>query len=256
MFLQSKPAVNFSAMQSVLRLTYHEYVNRKIFIVSVALYSLAILVLIFESGKKPDYLIHPYFLSFLFYFSLISLLLSGFDIVPKMIENGSVELILSRPITRARLLTYNYISTIVIIPIGTFFFFLFISFIYFVKSGFYDFVHMRVFAFTFIAFAVYAASFLPASLLFYRSNVNLLLCMVFIASNAIPNLMYWLTAGNGEIDSNYIMGLLYLLSPRLVELCGFAVKPGAGAGITYTHSVLFISGCLLSSYAIMNHRDF
>ncbi len=243
-------------MRSIFILTCYEYVNRKIFIVSIGLYTLASLVLIFGFGKKTNFLVHPYFLSFLFYFSLIFLLLSSFDTVSQMVVNGSLVLILSRPVSRARLLTYQYIATIFILPISTFIFLLFVSFLYFVKTGVYDFAHIRVFAYTFITFAIYGSLFLPVSLLFSRPNVNLLLCLILIVVNVIPNFIYWITVGKIELGSNYIIGLLYMFSPRLVELCGLAVRSGTDVVIVFTHSVLFISGCLLFACVIIHYEDF
>ena len=254
--LRGKTGSNFSALRSIVQLTYHEYVNCKIFIVSIALYSLVILLLLFGFGKKTDYFVNLYFLSFLFYFSLIFLILSGFDLFPRMIADGSLELILSRPITRIRLLIYKYIATVLIIPIGTFLFFLVISFLYFMKSGIYEFVHIRVFLFTSITYAVYEAALIPAALLFYRSNLSLLICLILIMVNVLPNLVYGITGGNIELTNNFLIGSFYHFSPRLVELCGLAVRSRADLDIVYIHSAMFVSGCLVLSYFLIKRKDF
>ncbi len=243
-------------MTSILKLTYHEYVNRKVFIVSIILYGLVILALLFGIGKNTHYLINPFFLSFLFYFSLIFLLFSGFDLIPRMIEDGSIELLLSRPISRIRLLIYKYVSTLLIIPICSLLFFLIISIVYFIKTGIYDFIFIRIFVFTSITFAIYYASVLTASLLSYRSNLNLLICLVLIMSNVLPSLINRITIGHIELRHNYFIGFFHAISPRLVELCGLAVKDGNNPIIIFTHSAVFVLICLVLSFTIINRKDF
>ena len=184
------------------------------------------------------------------------MLLSGFDLFPRMIADGSLELILSRPISRARLLIYKYIATVLIIPIGTFLFFLVISFLYFMKSGIYDFVHIRVFIFTSITYAIYEAVLIPAALLFCRSNLSLLICLILIMVNVLPNLVSGITVGNVELTSNFLIRTLYHFAPKLVDLCGLAVQSQTDMTIVYIHSALFVTGCLVLSFFLIKRKDF
>ncbi len=243
-------------MNSILKLTYHEYVKRRVFLVSIILYGLVDTALLFGIGGSTDYFTNPYFLSFLFYLSLLFLLFSGFDTIPRMIEDGSVELLLSRPIGRIRLLIYKYVCTILVVPISTFFFFLSISIIHFIKTGTLNLIFLRIFIFTSLTFAIYYAAVLPAALLFYRSNLNMLICLVLIMANVLPNLVKWMTMGQVELVRNYLIGLFYIMSPRLVELYGLAVNTGNGPITTLTYSVVYVLLCLSISVAIISRKDF
>ena len=243
-------------MNSILKLTYYEYSKRKVFIVSIILYGLVSLIILLGIGKNASYLINPYFLSFLFYFSLLFLIFSGFDTVPVMIEDGSVELLLSRPIGRIKLVIYKYVSTLLVIPIGTFIFFILISFIYFIKTGNYSVIFFRVFLFTLLTFAIYCAAVLPFALYFCRTNLNLLLCLVLITANVFPNLINWLTMGQVQLVNNYLIGFFYAISPRLVELCGLATNSGKDSTATFAHSAAYIILCFFASLAVMNKKDF
>lgn len=243
-------------MNSILKLTYHEYVKRRVFVVSIILYGLVVITLLFGIGGSTDYFINPYFLSFLFYLSLLFQFISGFDTIPRMIEDGSVELLLSRPIGRIRLLIYKYVSTILVVPISTFFFFLSISIIYFIKTGALNLIFLRIFIFTSLTFAIYYAAVLPVALLFYRSNLNMLICLALIMANVLPNLVKWMTMGQVELVKNYLIGLFYIISPRLVELYGLAVSTGKEPITTLAYSVVYVSLCLSISVAIISRKDF
>jgi len=236
-------------------LTYYEYFNRKIFIVSIVFYGLMILTLIFGVGGNANYYVNPTFLAFLFYFSLIVLLISGCDMITRTIEDGSIELLLSRPIYRSKLLLYKYISTVLVVPITSFLFLFSISLVYLLKSGSYNFIFIRLFFFSSITFAIYYASVLPASLLSYRSNLNLLIVLFLIMVNVLPNLISRITMGQIELTHNYLIGFFYIISPRLVEMYGLAANSGIDT-IVSIHSIVFVLTCLVMSLFIINKRDF
>jgi len=242
-------------MRSILMLTYYEYFNRKIFIVSIVFYGLMILTLIFGVGGNANYYVNPTFLAFLFYFSLIVLLISGCDMITRTIEDGSIELLLSRPIYRSKLLLYKYISTVLVVPITSFLFLFSISLVYLLKSGSYNFIFIRLFFFSSITFAIYYASVLPASLLSYRSNLNLLIVLFLIMVNVLPNLISRITMGQIELTHNYLIGFFYIISPRLVEMYGLAANSGIDT-IVSIHSIVFVLTCLVMSLFIINKRDF
>jgi ABC-type transport system involved in multi-copper enzyme maturation permease subunit len=243
-------------MRSILMLTYYEYLNRKIFVVSIVFYGLMILTLIFGVSENANYFVNPNFLSFLFYFSLIVLLISGCDMITRTIEDGSIELLLSRPIYRSKLLLYKYISTVLVIPIGSFLFFISISLVYLLKSGSYNFIFIRLFFFSSLTFAIYYASVLPTSLFSYRSNLNLLVILLFIMANILPNLISRITMGQIELTHNYLIGFFYIISPRLVELCGLAANSGEDIIVIFIPSIMFVLSCLVMSLIIINKRDF
>jgi len=214
-----------------------------------------ILTLIFGVGGNANYYVNPTFLAFLFYFSLIVLLISGCDMITRTIEDGSIELLLSRPIYRSKLLLYKYISTVLVVPITSFLFLFSISLVYLLKSGSYNFIFIRLFFFSSITFAIYYASVLPASLLSYRSNLNLLIVLFLIMVNVLPNLISRITMGQIELTHNYLIGFFYIISPRLVEMYGLAANSGIDT-IVSIHSIVFVLTCLVMSLFIINKRDF
>lgn len=243
-------------MISILKLTYYEYVKRRVFVVSIILYALVIMALLFGIGRNIDYLISRYFLSFLFYLTLLFLIFSGFDTIPRMVEDGSIELLLSRPIGRVRLILYKYVATLLVVPICTFLFLLLISIIYFISTGTYNPVFLSIYIFTSLTFAVYYAAVLPLALLFYRSNLNLLICLALIVANVLPNIINWITVGHVELTKNYMIGFFYIISPRLVELCGLAINAGSDSLMTLAYSAIYISLCMAVSFIIICRKDF
>lgn len=244
-------------MLSILKLTYHEYINRRIFFISSILYGIVILVTIFglDQGlviKAPG----SFFMLFLFYFSLVILLFSGFDMFTKMIDDGSAELIIARPVSRLNLLLYKYISMLTVTAVSNLLFLLIISLIFFIKTGQFSFTLIRLFVFIYITCAIYYAYAIPCSLFFCRSNLNLMLFFLLILSNALPNLVSMLTVGNVDLTQNYVIYFFYTVSPQMVELCKLAIGSNGDYLNVFTHSGIALLICLSISFVIIKMKDF
>ncbi len=243
-------------MIPLIQLTYYEYTSRKTFIVSCLFYLFIILILFFGISKKSLFLINPHFLSFLFYFTIVILLLSSFDMITRMIEDGSIELALSSHLSKTKFLFFKYISILTVVPFASLLFYLVISIMFFVKNGYYDTIFLRVFIFAFLTFSIFYAYILPLSLFFCRSNLNLMLFFAMGMANAFPNIIKKLTFENVDLTHNPFIGFLYTISPRMVEMCGLSIDLDGDLLSLSLHFVISLSVSITLSLVILKRKDF
>jgi len=243
-------------MISVFKLTTYECIKRKIFLYSFIVYICLFFLVNVITGDNPLLLTNKYLLSIIYYLSVIFLIFISFDMISRNIEDGSIELYLSKPIGRNEFFLYRFFSVILIIPFTNFVFQILLTLLVLFKTGEFNICYIKVFVSVFVIFCVFFSSFLITSILTYRFNMNLLIFIGFIIFNIFYNIVDNFIIIKNSIKITEIIFLFYFFSPRFVEFCSLAVNNNENYVNLYLHSFLFILLCLFISNIIIYNSDF
>jgi len=194
---------------------------------------------------------------------LLLAIFSSASFIPVMLEKGNIDLLLSKPISRAQLLLGKYIGVVLFIFLNIFFFVFGVWLIISIKFGYWDASFLTLaFVITF-AFAVLYALILLFGVITKNSILGMMIAyLIFVIIS--PLLLLYKEKLNEFVTSEIVDTILdgfYFIVPQTSELMGrMMIDLAMGRGITdfqpIITSLLFLIFILGFSVSLFRRKDF
>ena len=194
---------------------------------------------------------------------LLLAIFSSASFIPVMLEKGNIDLLLSKPISRAQLLLGKYFGVVLFVFLNIFFFVFGVWLIISIKFGYWDASFLTLtFVITF-AFAVLYALIVLFGVITKNSILGMMIAyLIFLIVS--PLLLLYKEKLNEFVTSEIIDSILdgfYFIVPQTAELMGrIMIDLAMGKGITdfqpIITSFLFLILTLAFSVSLFRRKDF
>jgi len=243
-------------MYAVIKLTIYEIIKRKIFIYSLIMYFLLYALLVVIILNNNSLIINNYFHLFLYFISSLIMVITSTDLIKKNIDDGTIEIFLTKPVGRKEFFIYKYISVLIINPIPTIFFFIGMILLQFVLASEINVCFIKVFFASFFIYIVFYSMIFFINIVSINYNLSFLVFIICILINVIYNISDRLIFLDLFINNSLFFYIAYFLVPRYVE-CSYVFKNNITNSLTFlNHSFYFIIFFLSLSIITLHKKDY
>ena len=242
-------------MYPVLKLTFYEIIKKKIFIYSLMLYLLLYTLFFFIILNNNSILTNNYFFYFLYYLSSLIMVITSTDLIKKNIEDGTIEIYLTKPIGRKEFFVYKYFSVILINPLPTIIFFIGLLFFHFFLAGEINILFINIFSASLLIYIVFYTMFFFINLVTGNYNLSLLFFVTCVLINILHNLGENIIILNLSIKDNLLFHIAYIMVPKYVEI-SFLINNSFCNLSTLNHSLYFFIIFFGLSIITLHKKDY
>lgn len=226
-------------MLTIIQNTFREAIAKKIFIGYYIIYTIIILVFLFAVNldavegvisltdvKQSVMSLQAIMTSVSYLLVLIFCIISSASFIPSMVEKGTVDLLISKPLSRFTILISKYLGAVIFVGISLIYFIGSIWLILSLKSGYWNFNFLFVILSLTFAFAVMYSIVVLIGLLTNSSIIailiNLFLLFVLLPLLAGRESIIFTFVTNDAI--RFVFNFLYYIFPKPGEITEISIK--------------------------------
>lgn len=196
----------------------------------------------------------------LFGFGLLISIFATAGFIPSMLEKGNIDLLLSKPLTRAEIIFGKFIGGVLIVFINIAYLVIGIWFITAIKFSYWDFSFLNTAIYITFTFAVLYSLMILTGILTKSSVLGMMASYtIFLFLSPILTMREGFLERAGDIVKFIVNGLYYII-PKTAELGTISVGFAAGKEIldyqpVYS-SFIFMVAMIALSIIIFNRKDY
>jgi ABC-2 type transport system permease protein len=254
-------------MLTIILNTFREAIAKKIFIGYYIIYTIIILVFLFAVNldtvegvisltdvQQSVVSLQAIMTSVSYLLVLIFCIISSASFIPSMVDKGTIDLMLSKPLSRFKILLSKYVGAVVFVGISLVYFIGAIWLILSLKSGFWNFNFLFTILSLTFAFAVMYSIVVLIGLT-TQSSVIAILVNLFLLFVLCPILAARETVIFSFVKSEvarFFFNFFYYIFPKPGEINDITIKLIAGEAVTSWQPVItsFLFCAAVMSYSV------
>jgi ABC-2 type transport system permease protein len=254
-------------MLTIILNTFREAIAKKIFIGYYIIYTIIILVFLFAINldtvegvisltdvKQSVMSLQAIMTSVSYLLVLIFCIISSASFIPSMVDKGTIDLLLSKPLSRFKILLSKYLGAVIFVGISLVYFIGAIWLILSIKSGYWNFSFLFTILSLTFAFAVMYSIVVVIGLTTQSSViailVNLFLLFVLCPILAARETVIFTFVQNDAVK--FIFNFLYYVFPKPGEINDITIKLITGESVVSWQPVItsFLFCAAVMSYSV------
>lgn len=254
-------------MFTIIQNTFREAIAKKIFVGYYIIYTVIILVFLFAVNldtvegvisltkvKESVMMLQAAMTSISYLLVLIFCIISAASFIPSMVDKGTIDLLISKPLSRFTILISKYLGAVVFVGISLVYFIGCIWLILSLKSGFWNFSFLFTILSLTFAFAVMYCIVVLIGLLTNSSVIAILvnLFLIFVLLPVLGNRETIVFSFVSNDVVRFIFNFFYYIFPKPGEINEITVKLILHDEIPSWQPIItsFLSGAAVMAYSV------